>query len=317
MATGGVFLRANRLLAIIIILLDKGSVTAAALAQRFDVSVRTIYRDIDMLGMAGVPVATSRGSGGGIRLMEGYTMDRNLFTKQEQQDLLTALQTMKAAQHPGADAALEKLGSMMRNIPQTDWVKVDFAPWGSDSIEEEKFYCLRQGILEHRLVQFDYTDSAGKRTRRTAEPIQLCSKGSGWYVSAWCTQRDALRTFRLTRIHGLRLLNQGFTPRQLPAIQVDAPGQHPEALVQLRLRFDPIIEYRLLDEYPDWMITRCDDGFLEVSPIYPEDEWVYGHLLSFGAYVQVLSPAHVRQNLYQIVLQMQKNHKDCVATDEI
>lgn len=303
-------MRANRLLAIVTILLDQGSVTATALARRFEVSVRTIYRDIDMLGMAGIPVVTARGSGGGIRLMEGYTLDRNLFTRQEQRDLLTALQTLKAAQHPGVESALEKLGALVHHIPRIDWVKVDFAPWGCDSEEEQKFYCLRQGILDHRLARFEYTSSVGQRTQRIVEPVQLWFKGSCWYLSAWCRQRGALRTFRITRMHQVRLLEQDFAPRKLPPIQIDPPMQRPEGLVHLHLRFDPSMEYRLLDEYPDWMIHRCEDGFLEVEPVYPEDGWVYGHLLSFGPGVQVISPPHVRQHLAKAAQAMLKYYEN-------
>lgn len=260
--------------------------------------------DVDLLSMAGVPIVTTQGSGGGIRLMEGYTLDKNLLTKQEQLHLVTALQTLQAAQYPGVDTALEKIRGLVQQNPRADWLHLDFSPWGADDQEGFKFHQLRQGILEYRLVSFDYVSAVGQRTQRVVEPLQLCYKGDSWYLSAWCKKREALRLFRITRMHRTHLLDQHFVQRKLPATPPSAPPE--ESLIHLHLRFHPCVEYRLLDEYPDCMIHRCEDGFLEVSPTYPEDDWVYGHLLSFGAHVEVLSPPYAQKRMRDTIDRMQK-----------
>ena len=106
-------MKINRLLEITLVLLNKGNTTARELADRFEVSTRTIYRDIDELSAAGVPVFTNKGSGGGISLMENYVLNRSFMTEHERDSLLLALKTLQATRYPQIEAILEKIGLEM------------------------------------------------------------------------------------------------------------------------------------------------------------------------------------------------------------
>lgn len=288
-------MRVARLIATVVLLLNKGTVTARELAQRFEVSTRTIYRDIDALASAGIPVYSTRGSSGGISLMEGYMMERTLVTDAESECLLFALKTLQSIQYPDAHKLLEKLASLVKGA-DVDWLEVGFAPWGRGAGEEVKFGSIRRALLEQRLLEFQYVGADGSRSQRTVEPMKLYFKGSCWYLWAWCRMREAFRTFRVTRIRELALRDELFARRE-QQFQRETSKQDWVPPVELRLRFHPRVAYRIYDDFDDSSVARNPDGTLEVSTSFPEDDWVYGYLLSYGPDVEVLAPEHIRRIL--------------------
>ncbi|MGD9142787.1 MAG: HTH domain-containing protein, partial [Dehalococcoidia bacterium] len=124
-------MKINRLLEITLLLLNRGTVTAGELAERFGVSTRTIYRDIDDLSAVGVPVYTNKGRGGGVALLENYTFSKAMVTEQERDGLLLALKTLQATRYPDIDGIIDKIGALFKDAAAEDWVHVDFSPWGS------------------------------------------------------------------------------------------------------------------------------------------------------------------------------------------
>jgi predicted DNA-binding transcriptional regulator YafY len=293
-------MKIDRLVAMTTILLNKGMITAKELAERFEVSTRTIYRDIEVLAAAGVPVYATKGNGGGIALMEGFALDRAVLTSRESESVLLALQTLRAVKYPEVDLILDKLGALFKNAAGTDWVEVDFSPWGSGPEEKLKFQTIRKGILERRQLEFTYLAANGKRTNRVVEPLKLLFKAKAWYLWAWCQTRRALRNFKITRMREVVLTEQKFE-RKDHALKITVPDENSPAavktLVNLKLRFQPQAGYRLYDDYDEQLIRCNEDGTLELQICFPEDEWVYGYLLSFGPWVEVLEPEHIRQIL--------------------
>ncbi|MGD8401883.1 MAG: YafY family protein [Bacillota bacterium] len=289
-------MKIDRLVAITTILLNKGPVTAKELAERFEVSSRTIYRDIEVLAAAGVPVYATKGNGGGIALMEGFSLDRAALTSRESESILLALQTLRVVKYPEVDLILDKLGALFKNVAGTDWVEVDFSPWGSGPEEKLKFQTIRKGILERQKLEFTYLGADGKRSHRIVEPLKLFFKAKAWYLWAWCQTRQALRNFKITRMREVVLTEQKFE-RQAHALKITDPAENPPAaktMVNLKLRFQPLAGYRLYDDYDERLIRRNEDGTFELQICFPEDEWVYGYLLSFGPWVEVLEPEHIR-----------------------
>jgi len=284
----------NRLLEITIILLNKGTVTARELAERFGVSTRTIYRDIDVLSSAGVPVFTSKGKDGGISLLENYTFNRAMITEHEKDGLLLALKTLQATQYPEIDRILEKIGAIFKNTDSADWVYIDFSPWGSGPNEEDKFLNIKKAILEFKVVTFDYINAEGYKSHRNIEPMRLMFKGQSWYLWGYCKIRHDFRTFRISRIKNLTVTDTIFTRRESESLEKDEPSEPPKQRVTLKLRFQPEVLYRLYDDYDEERITRNPDGTYDVTVTYPEDEWVYSHIMSFGSNVEVLEPEHIR-----------------------
>ena len=212
-------MKINRLLEITLILLNKSTVTARELAGRFDVSTRTIYRDIDELSSAGVPVFTNKGSGGGISLLDNYAINKALLTEHERDSLLLALKTLQATKYPEIEAILEKIGAVFKKAASADWVQIEFSPWGSGPNEENKFLDIKRAILECRVVTFDYINADGILSHRKIEPMLLSFKSQAWYVWAYCKTRRDFRTFRISRIRNMAVTDEGFERRPLESLK--------------------------------------------------------------------------------------------------
>lgn len=282
----------SRLFEIVYLLLERGTVTASELAERFEVSPRTVYRDIGKLGEAGVPVLATRGRQGGISLMENFSLDRSLLTAEEQDEILFALQSMKATSAADCEGLLTRLGGLFRR-ERTDWIEVDFSDWGGDGAQKGRFGLIRRGILERRVLRFIYYGSSGDKSERSVEPVKLLFK-SAWYLLAYCRKRKEFRLFKIRRMDSLVLTEERFV-RRPPAEREAASG--PETEVRLRLRFSPRAAFRVYDEFRPDGIEKREDGSFLVSAAFPENGWVYGYLLSFGEDVEVLSPERIRDIL--------------------
>ncbi len=292
-------MKINRLLEITLILLNRSTITAGELAERFDVSTRTIYRDIDELSSAGVPVFTNKGSGGGISLLDNYAINKAFLTEHERDSLLLALKTLQATRYPEIDVILEKIGAVFKKAASADWVKIEFAPWGSGPNEENKFLDIKRAILECKVVTFDYINADGILSHRQIEPMLLVFKGQAWYVWGHCRTRRDFRTFRLSRIRNMVVTDEAFKRRPLESVKEEEPTDTPKKSVTLKLRFQPEDLYRVYDDYDEERIIRNPDGTYDVTVTFPEDEWVYGYIMSFGNYVEVLEPPHIRDIIRQ------------------
>ncbi|MDR2903138.1 MAG: YafY family transcriptional regulator, partial [Clostridiales bacterium] len=192
----------NRLFEIVYILLNKKAVTAKELAERFAVSVRTVYRDVETLSSAGIPIYMSKGRGGGIRLMDGFVLNKSMLSESEQQEVLSALHGMNVFNVPEMDAVLDKLGAVF-NKSAANWIDIDFSYWGSDSREKEKFHCLKNVILSKKKITFDYRAPGRQTEARKAEPLQIYFKEKSWYLKAYDAERKDYRTFKISRMKNI------------------------------------------------------------------------------------------------------------------
>lgn len=284
-------MKISRLIEITMLLLNREKVTAGELARRFQVSPRTIYRDVEDLSAAGVPVYMARGSGGGISLLPDWSLDRMLLSPEDRESLVLAIQTLQATRLPGVSSALQKLGALFGAGEQ--WAQVDFSPWGSHPEEGEKFDRIRDAILQRRVVKFQYINSQGETSTREVEPMKLQFKGQAWYLHGYCRTREDFRLFRLSRVRGLTTSGENFQRQRIG--QNDA-ADHPWGRpVKLKLKFQPALAHRVYDDFSEKAIAKNRDGTLTVTATFPEDQWVYGYILSFGCDVEVLEPAHVRE----------------------
>lgn len=284
----------NRLFEMVYILLGKKTITAKQLAERFEVSMRTIYRDINTLSSAGIPIYTNKGKGGGISLIDDFVLNKSILSEQEQNEILMSLQGLHAVQVPDIESVLAKLRGFF-NKQGVNWIDVDFSPWGSTDSEREKFNLLKTAILNASIVSFDYFSTTGEKSERTVEPLKLVFKGRGWYLYSFCRVKDDFRIFKIIRIKSLSCLEETFI-RNIPNIVWDKPEQScSDELITLILKIDARMAYRLYDEFDPEYIVKNTDGNFTVTAIFPESEWVYGYVLSYGNYAEVLEPKHIRE----------------------
>ena len=298
-------MKSSRLFQIVYRLLADGRTTAPVLAAELEVSVRTIYRDVEALCQAGVPIVTGQGQSGGIRLMDGWVLNKTLMNAKEQEQLLTAVQSLAALQDEGEGLAL-KLGALFHKQP-SDWLRVDFRHWGPVNENDVRFEMIKSAVLEKRILQFDYAAYNGMSHRR-AKPVLLYFKGSAWYLQAFCLMRNEFRTFKISRMSKLFLTDEHFTDELTPPPLEPWSGlfQWPE----VRLRFKPNMAYRVYDEYDEECIRREEDGSLLVIANLPQDEeWLMGRMLSYGTDVEVLSPVSLHSLLAEHTLKLHQYYR--------
>jgi len=284
----------NRLFEIVYILLDKKTITAKELSEHFEVSVRTIYRDIDTLSIAGIPIYTNKGKGGGISLIEDFVLNKSVLSEKEQNEIIMSLQSLNAMKFLDVEPVLKRLSTIF-NKKSTNWIDVDFSQWGSNDSEKEKFNILKTAIISTKMVSFDYFSSYGERTLRTVEPLKLIFKGQGWYLYGFCRLKCEFRIFKITRIKNLSLLNETFK-REIPIdIWDEGDKSYKNKMVTLILKIDERMAYRLYDEFDQENIVKNSDGSFTATTTFPDGDWIYGYVMSYGEYAEVLEPKDIRE----------------------
>ena len=280
----------SRLFKILYHLLDKGQATAPELAERFEVSVRTIYRDIDALSGAGIPVYTEAGRNGGIHLLNDFVLDKAVLSEAEKQEILAALQSIHITRNMDGSRTLQKLSALFQ-LHSENWLEVDFSRWGNPGYDNETFELLKSAVIRHRNVKLRYAGSYEEIRERTVQPYKLVYKAKAWYLQAFCTEKQDWRIFKLNRILELEALEEGFSQLNPPGPIETFEGEYPK----VTLRFPKEMSYRVYDEFNKAQIQRQENGDLIVSANMPEDPWLIGFLLSFGTRVDILSPAHLKE----------------------
>lgn len=199
----------SRLFKIVYHLLDKGWATASELAEKFEVSVRTIYRDIDALSGAGIPIYAEAGRNGGIYLMNDFVMDKAVLTEEEKREILTALHSINSTSNIDNSQILQKLSAIF-NVGSESWLEVDFSRWGNNGTDNAKFELLKSAVIQQRCVKITYANSYGTISERIIQPLKVLYKSMSWYLKAYCTEKQDYRIFKLTRIITLEMLSDTF-----------------------------------------------------------------------------------------------------------
>jgi predicted DNA-binding transcriptional regulator YafY len=299
----------NRLFEIVYILLDKKTTTASELAERFEVSVRTIYRDIDILSSAGVPIYASQGKGGGISLLGGYILNKSVLSEKEQNEILFALQSLKATGNPETDRVLSRLSSLF-NKDTANWIEVDFTPWGSDKNQTSQFTILKDAILNRHIIEFEYINTSGEKSTRRAEPLKLIFKVHAWYLQGFCLSKNAYRTFRISRMSDVHTINEVFVQRVHEAVAEDLKEPETQKWIDVQLKIVPHGAYRVFDEFDEKEITKNQDGSFTIETSLPQSEWMFRYLLSFGTDMEVLGPENIRDILVNKLEEMIFKYKN-------
>lgn len=284
--------------------MQKKKVTAKELADKFEVSTRTIYRDIEILSRANIPVYATKGKEGGIGLLEGYVLNKCILSEEEQNQILFALQGMKKVRGKEEKNILEKLSTLF-NKEINDWIKVDFSNWEKGNEQEERFDMIKTAILNKNLIKFTYYNSNGERSKRIVEPLQIWFKDKSWYLISYCRLKEDYRIFKITRIKEIEILQKHFE-RNLPKEKKEE--KYSLKNISLELEINKEMTYRVYDEFENREITKKEDGNFIVNVEYPENEWIYGYILSFGEYAKVLKPEYAKTIIKDKLQKTLKNY---------
>ncbi len=287
----------SRQFQLLYLLIEHQELTAQWLSEKLEVSRRTIYRDLDALSAAGIPIYTEKGHGGGIRLMKQFQIDRSLLSGEEQEQILTALKGLEAVGAMDNEEVLTRLSGIFQK-KAAGWLEVDFGSWGGRETEKQNFELCREAILTHRLLTLEYDNSEGEHSRRAVEPYTLKFKGGVWYLLAYCRVKQGFRLFRLNRMSELHMEKAGFASREIPEEETEKIGRCDESdRIALELLFTSRAAWQVKDFFRMEEIEPLSDGGYRVSTSFPRGRWVTGFLLSFGGEAEVLSPEWMRKEL--------------------
>lgn len=300
-------MKIDRLIGILSILLQKEMTTAPELAERFEVSRRTIGRDIEALCKAGIPIQTMQGNGGGISIMNGYRMDRTLLTSRDMQMILAGLRSLDSVSGSRYYGQLmEKIqAGSSELISGRDSILIDLSSWYKTSLAP-KIATMQDAIENRHILEFDYYAPSGE-SKRFIEPYYVVFKWTSWYVYGWCLKRKDYRLFKLNRMDKVRETEQGFTCRNAPVPDFISELAFPRNII-LKALFEPDMKWRLVEEFGPDCYEVQEDGRLLLIQDYGDINDLTMWMLTFGDKATVIEPIEVREKLKNIAESMIKKY---------
>lgn len=301
-------MKSDRLIGILSILLQEEKTTAPELAEKFEVSRRTINRDIEDLCKAGIPIKTSQGSGGGISIMDGYRIDRTILTSKDMQMILAGLRSLDSISGSRYYSQLmEKLQTGSSTfISGRDSMLIDLSSWYKSSLAP-KIEVIQDAIENRNLLEFRYYAPSGESSR-TIEPYYLVFQWSSWYVWGWCTTREDFRLFKLNRMDGVVETDRGFDCRNAPLPDLSNEKIFPGG-IKVKALFAPDMKWRLVEEFGPHCFMEAGDGQLFFTADYTDMDNLVSWLLTFGAKAEVLEPPEVRDRIRYIAETLEKTYR--------
>ncbi len=298
-------MKIDRLIGILSVLLQEEKVTAPELAERFEVSRRTINRDIDDLLYAGIPIRTSQGVGGGISIAEGYKMDRTILTSKDMQMILAGLRSLDSVSGSRYYSQLmEKVqAGSSEFISGRDSILIDLSSWYKESLAP-KISSIQDAIENRHILEFYYYAPSGE-SKRSIEPYYIVFKWTSWYVYGWCRKRKDYRLFKLNRMDKVRETKKGFSCRNVPVPDLGSELRLPRNII-LKAMFEPDVKWRLVEEFGPDCYEVQEDGRLLLIRDYADMDNLTIWMLTFGDKVEVLEPAEVREKLKNMAESMIK-----------
>lgn len=313
-------MKIDRLLSIVVYLLNHEITSARSLAERYGVSIRTIQRDMESLELAGIPIYSVQGAEGGYALVDSFKMDRQLLDSDDFYFILTALQRVEETLADGsAGDTLEKIKSLLpdqgRDLLNQRNLKlyIDFSLLGGDPGKKEEFRIVKKAVDSEQLLSFTYLNNRLKTSERTVEPMTIAFYWYSWYLFAYCRLRNEYRLFRISRIRNPQILDTHFKRRDLRFENFIATQNFPafgSPMLELVLKFHPLMKPLAEEQFGMSGGSVMEDGSYLVKTRLPDEGSSYGYLLSFGNYLEVLEPGELRTKLRQAALDIASRYEN-------
>lgn len=300
----------GRLFQIVYLLMENEHLSARELADRLEVSVRTINRDIEKLSEARIPIYTTRGRDGGVSLLPDFVLNKKVLTDEEKSGILSSMRLMGTVAYDDEKEALQRLEDFLGEAAE-DWIEIELDNWGEGHFDKERFGQLKYAVLTRKKVTFDYMKQ-GDVSHRKVRPCKLVFRAQSWYLCAFCEERQDFRYFKFHRMRHLEVTNERFDPISPPKKEANYYVSEANKF-QAVVAIDKCMAFRAFDEMEPSHVKEEDDRF--IFTIEDADEsWFFSYILSYGPYAQVLSPAGARDAIIHMIEKMAGNY--CVNCKE-
>jgi predicted DNA-binding transcriptional regulator YafY len=293
----------ERLIGIIFLLINREKMTAKELGDYFSVSVKTIYRDIETLSLAHIPITSYAGINGGYGILKDYVIDKNMFSYEEIISSLSVIGSISSFfNDPSLSVVAEKIQSLIDIDKKGEIIKLskemvfDLSSWGDSEPTKRKINIIRNAINTHNLLNFNYTNRNGESLNRTVEPINILFKERAWYMKGYCRLKSDVRTFRLTRISNLTTSTETYEPDE-SKYDIEKVINHKinddDKYVNVLIKVSPDARVQL-EDYVDADRVYEDKGILYAKFYYPDEEYLYNTLLGFGDKIEIIEPDYIK-----------------------
>lgn len=289
-------MKINRQIGILSVLLQKSKATVGEFAEKFEVSHRTVMRDIDDICRAGIPIISERGRFGGISIMENYKIDKTLLTSSEMNGILAGLKGLDSVS--GSNLYRQLMEKLSPDAVCTDNIIIDLSSWGKEAVAD-KIEFIRSAIDSCEEIEFTYYSPSGSGSR-IIEPYSLVFQWSGWYIWGWCEKRQDYRMFKLTRLTDLKSAGKKFSRRDTPAYSCDKL-RHAKGGISAEVRFDSSVKWRIIDEFGTDMPVFDEDGSIRLTFSWWDIPSFYQYILSFGDNAEIISPEEYRRGFKELL----------------
>lgn len=314
--SGSDFMKIDRLIAIIMVLLEHEKISAKDLAERFEVSLHTIYRDLDTINQAGIPILTTSGPGGGVEIMKTYKIEKRLFSTSDITTLLMGLGSIQC-NIPSNEVigTLAKVKGMIPLEKQKDFdfrakqIKIDVTPWLYTDGLSDMIELIKIALEQHQLLRFDYRDIRHQTSSREIEPYRLLLKGENWYIQGYCLIREDFRTFKLLRMQNVCMLEQTFKIRDFPFEQMDLAQFNDKNLVPAKLRIHEAIKDTFVTRFGEDCLTPDKTEYYIADVHLPIDDLACSYILSLGDKVVCLEPEILKEKIQKISKQIYDHYR--------
>lgn len=298
-------MKIDRLIAILSVLLQKDKVTAAYLSDKFEVSKRTILRDIETLNNAGIPIVTTQGSGGGITIMDNFKIDKTLLSSEELRSIISGLKGLDSVSDTNQYKMLmEKLSADTSNsMTAENHIIIDLSTWDK-SIFADKIRLIKNAVENHLKITFRYFSPNGE-SNRVIEPYHIIFQWSSWYVWGYCTEREDYRLFKLSRMTELECTGEMCEERAVPEYTCDKL-RHTKGGIKATVRFDKSVKWRIIDEFGVDLPKYNENGDVELTFTWSDIPSFYRYVLTFEDKAEIIEPEEYRREFLEILKKIQK-----------
>ncbi len=293
-------MKIDRIIGILSILLQREKVTAPELAEKFEVSRRTIIRDIEEINKSGIPIVTFQGQGGGISVMDGFRLDRTLLSNDDMKAILAGLKSLDSVSDTKRYRQL--MSKLSAENPDTinmgNQIIIDLSSWDKAAVSD-KIELIKHAIDSHLKIRFTYF-SPMSETVREIEPYHLVFQWSSWYVWGYCSLRNDYRMFKLTRLTDLECTNESCELREVPEYTCDKL-RHTKGEIEATVKFDKSLKWRIIDEFGTELPRFDENGDILLTFTWSDVPSFYSYILSFGDKAEILSPKEYRSEFNEMI----------------
>ncbi|WP_105614552.1 helix-turn-helix transcriptional regulator [Vallitalea okinawensis] len=302
-------MKVDRLLSILMMLVNKKKITAKELADYFEVSVRTIQRDMDTLNMAGVPIYADVGKNGGYQLLDNYKLNKSFLNVNEAKVLIAFLESLEqTVPYSEVKSIFNKFSTVLPDEIDDHKIVIKLNPLINEKNFKEHINILSNARDHFQKVHIKYMDINFRETSRIICPYSLVMMGSAWYIYGYCALREDFRIFKLSRIVSCEMLSEKFEVKELPeTLPWDNNLDSRRESTKIILEVDKVLQGKLPD-YFDYEDCKIEEDKIMVTLNFPVDEWLYSLLFGLVPYVKILEPAWLREEFVRrLQISIEKN----------